>query len=119
MPRRRLRTLTLWTCTLLIYDYKARFYDPLHGRFQQRDRAEFGDTYNLYEYAQSRVTVLPDPTGDFSIRSFSISFAICSGVSALNIAAELLSRGMSGRDGQPISPLTPSSKYMTLYNVAA
>lgn len=48
---------------LLLYDYKARAYDPLHGRFQQRDSAEFADSYNLYEYVTSRPTVLTDPTG--------------------------------------------------------
>ena len=52
---------------LVLYDYKARVYDPRHGRFQQRDPSEFADTYNLYEYAASRVTVLTDPTGAFLV----------------------------------------------------
>lgn len=56
---------TLDNGNLLLYDYKARAYAPLHGRFQQRDPAEFADTHNLYEYAASRPTVLTDPTGEF------------------------------------------------------
>jgi RHS repeat-associated protein len=52
---------------LLLYDYKARAYDPLHGRFQQRDPAEFADRYNLYEYAQSRPHMATDPTGEFTL----------------------------------------------------
>lgn len=55
---------------LLLYDYKARVQDPLHGRFHQRDPVEFADAYNLYEYAASRPTLLTDPTGEFAIGTF-------------------------------------------------
>ncbi|MBN1347233.1 MAG: hypothetical protein JXQ73_31370 [Phycisphaerae bacterium] len=31
-----------------LYDFRARAYDPILGRFMQRDPAEYADTYNLY-----------------------------------------------------------------------
>ena len=43
-----------------ILDYVARTYRPDLGRFCQRDPAEFADTYNLFEYALSRPTVMTD-----------------------------------------------------------
>jgi RHS repeat-associated protein len=72
---------------LALYDYKARFYDARHGRFMERDAAEFGDSYNLYEYARSRPTVLTDPTGEFSFPSITVSAAIKAGLTALNISS--------------------------------
>lgn len=72
---------------LVLYDYKARVYDPRHGRFQQRDPGEFADTYNLYEYAASRVTVLSDPTGEFSLPEISLSSLISRGLQAFNAAS--------------------------------
>ena len=80
------RPATPANARLVLYDYKARVYDPRHGRFQQRDPAEFADTYNLYEYAASRVTVLTDPTGEFSLGELSISSFISRGLTALNAA---------------------------------
>jgi len=72
---------------LVLYDYKGRVYDPLHGRFQQRDPSEFADTYNLYEYAASRPTVLTDPTGEFSLPEISLSSLISRGLQAFNVAS--------------------------------
>jgi RHS repeat-associated protein len=71
---------------LLVYDYKARVYDPLHGRFQQRDPSEFFDTYNLYEYVRSRPTVLVDPSGEFALPNITFSMAIRKGLTAFNAA---------------------------------
>jgi RHS repeat-associated protein len=71
---------------LLLYDYKARVYDPRHGRFLQRDPGEFADSHNPYEYALSRPTVATDPTGEFTIVGISVSTAISRGLSALNAA---------------------------------
>jgi RHS repeat-associated protein len=48
---------------LVLYDYKARVYDPVLGRFLQRDPVEVADQYNLYEYVKGRPTVATDPTG--------------------------------------------------------
>ena len=46
-----------------LYHYRARAYDPLHGRFAQRDPAEYTDGMNLYEYVRSRPVALLDPFG--------------------------------------------------------
>jgi len=69
---------------LLIYDYKARTFDPLHGRFQQRDPLDFADRYNLYEYVGSMPTARLDPSGEFSLPNITLSMAIRSGLQALN-----------------------------------
>jgi RHS repeat-associated protein len=49
--------------------YRARYYDPVKGRFLQRDRAGYVDGMNLYEYVTSRPAHLVDPTGDLSAQS--------------------------------------------------
>jgi RHS repeat-associated protein len=46
-----------------IYFYRARFYDPVKGRFLQRDPAEYRSGMNLYEYVRSRPTFFSDPSG--------------------------------------------------------
>ncbi|MBI4719272.1 MAG: RHS repeat protein [Planctomycetes bacterium] len=46
---------------------RRRFYDPRHGRWMARDPLGITDTPNLYEYVQSRPTVLLDPTGLVSV----------------------------------------------------
>ncbi len=46
-----------------LYHYRNRAYDPIHGRFLQRDPSGYTDGMNLYEYVKSRPTVLNDPTG--------------------------------------------------------
>ena len=46
-----------------LYHYRARAYDPLHGRFLQRDPAEYVDGMNLYEYVRSNSVRWGDPWG--------------------------------------------------------
>jgi len=46
----------------LIY-YRARYYDPLIGRFLTRDPAGMGDGANLYVYAGNNPQSFVDPTG--------------------------------------------------------
>jgi len=46
-----------------LYHYRARWYDPVHGRFGQRDPAEYADGMSAYEYVTSKPTRLLDPTG--------------------------------------------------------
>ncbi|MCP4247753.1 MAG: hypothetical protein GY778_11955 [bacterium] len=55
---------------LLLYHYRAREYDPFHGRFLQRDPAEYVDGGNLYEYATSSPLRYHDPLGTQIIESF-------------------------------------------------
>lgn len=46
-----------------LYHYRAREYDALHGRFVQRDPAEYLDGTNLYDYVRGRPTSSTDPDG--------------------------------------------------------
>jgi len=49
---------------LVLYHYRARAYDALHGRFLQRDPIGYaGGSMNLYEYAKSRPGYYVDPSG--------------------------------------------------------
>jgi RHS repeat-associated protein len=50
-----------------LYHYRARAYDPLHGRFAQRDPAEYADGMNLYEYVSSAPVTAYDPSGELII----------------------------------------------------
>jgi RHS repeat-associated protein len=42
---------------------KARYYDPVAGRFVSRDPIRYNGGRNLYQYARSRPTSLVDPSG--------------------------------------------------------
>jgi len=44
---------------------KARYYDPVAGRFQSRDPIGYGGGLNLYEYAAGNPVILVDPTGEW------------------------------------------------------
>ncbi len=46
-----------------LYHYRARAYNPVHGRFLQRDPLLYVDGMNLYEYVRTKPTLLSDPTG--------------------------------------------------------
>jgi RHS repeat-associated protein len=46
-----------------LYFYRARYYDPVKGRFLQRDPMEYSNRINLYAYVGDKPTRLGDPTG--------------------------------------------------------
>jgi RHS repeat-associated protein len=46
-----------------LYFYRARYYDPVKGRFLQRDPLGYVDGMNLYEYARSNPVRWTDPLG--------------------------------------------------------
>jgi RHS repeat-associated protein len=48
---------------LTLYDYRARAYDPWHGRFVQRDPSLYAESLNLYQYALSNPLGGFDPSG--------------------------------------------------------
>lgn len=49
-----------------IYFYRARYYDPVKGRFIQRDPLGYMEGMNLYEYVRGRPTFYVDPFGRVS-----------------------------------------------------
>ena len=51
---------------LKVYYYRARYYDPLYGRFLQRDPADYVDGMNLYEYVKSSPVNHSDSSGLWS-----------------------------------------------------
>lgn len=53
-----------WDKEAGLYYYRARYYDPMEGRFIQKDPIGFrGGDVNLYGYVQNRPIILTDPTG--------------------------------------------------------
>lgn len=60
---RRLDRRTIYGADRQFYHYRARAYDPEHGRFLQRDPHEYVDGMNLYEFMISNPGLHLDPTG--------------------------------------------------------
>jgi RHS repeat-associated protein len=54
---------------LHLYNYRARNYDPLYGRFLQRDPAGYIDGMNLYQYVRSTPVMRGDPNGMMSFEA--------------------------------------------------
>ena len=48
-----------------LYYYRARYYDPVHGRFLQRDPIGYGDGMGVYAYVGNRTLKVIDPIGTF------------------------------------------------------
>ncbi|MBX9723221.1 MAG: RHS repeat-associated core domain-containing protein, partial [Candidatus Obscuribacterales bacterium] len=48
-----------------LYHFKARYYDPVTGRFLQPDSIGYGAGLNLYRYAKNSPLILRDPTGNY------------------------------------------------------
>ena len=57
----------LGDCWRPMYDYRARSYEPWHGRFLQRDPAGYGDAMCLYLYTRGNPLLFLDPTGLLTI----------------------------------------------------
>ena len=74
------------TPTLALYHYRARAYDPIHGRFLQRDPAEFLDSSNLLEYVRSDPTRYADPNG---MQHYVFMFSSARDVEAANTGFQL------------------------------
>jgi RHS repeat-associated protein len=48
---------------LQLFDFRARTYDPVSGRFGERDPVGYRDGMGLYEYVGGRPSVILDPSG--------------------------------------------------------
>lgn len=73
---------------LALYNYRAREYDAYHGRFLQRDPAEYIDSYNLYLAMGGNPLSKADPTGKFGVAGALIGAAI--GAAAGGVLGALL-----------------------------
>jgi RHS repeat-associated protein len=47
-----------------LYYYRARYYDPLVGRFVNEDPISFSGGVDFYTYAHNKPVLLSDPTGN-------------------------------------------------------
>ena len=74
---------------LVLYDYRAREYDPFHGRFLQRDPALYAESLNLYQYALSNPQGGFDPSGWWTYGEFLGSAATAAWM-AYNVADTVL-----------------------------
>ncbi|KIE42209.1 hypothetical protein SE37_06020 [Geobacter soli] len=52
-----------WDKETNLYFYRARYYDPMVGKFISKDPAGFVDGPNLYSYVQNNPINLTDPSG--------------------------------------------------------
>jgi RHS repeat-associated protein len=52
-----------WDSETNLYYYRARYYDPLWGRFLSEDPIRFGGGVDFYPYARNNPVTRVDPTG--------------------------------------------------------
>jgi len=55
---------------LALYNYRARYYDPIMGRFLQTDPLGYQDSMNLYQGMNMNPVNFVDPWGEAKIRVF-------------------------------------------------
>lgn len=60
----RLSTGREWDKETGLYYYRARYYDPMEGRFVSKDPIGFKGGINLYNYTDSNPVNRTDPTGE-------------------------------------------------------
>ena len=66
-----------WLSELGLYYYRARFYDPVTGRFISQDPIGFfGGDQNLYGYVGNRPVTFTDPTGNVATISEVTAFEL-------------------------------------------
>jgi len=53
-----------------LYHFKARYYDPVVGRFLQPDPKTYGDGLNLYAYVRNTPFKMRDPSGTAGAEAF-------------------------------------------------
>jgi RHS repeat-associated protein len=56
-----------WDAESGLYYYRARYYDPMSGRFISDDPSGFENDINLYQYVFSNPTRWVDPTGEGAV----------------------------------------------------
>ncbi len=81
-----------------LYHTLFRFYDPVLGRWLQRDPEEFVDGINLYEYVRSSPLKLVDPHGDSAVAivaPWAAGAALADGPLPIGDAAAALALGVA------------------------
>ncbi|MBN9396965.1 MAG: RHS repeat-associated core domain-containing protein [Candidatus Melainabacteria bacterium] len=82
-----------WDADLGLYNYKARYYDPVKGRFLQPDPAGYQQDMNLYTYCVNDPVNLSDPNGGQAVEALKLGLAptpIGVGISTSSIMVQTL-----------------------------
>jgi RHS repeat-associated protein len=85
-PTERLYTGQRWDAPARLYDFKARFYDPVLARFLTLDPVR--ESMNPYAYARWNPVTFSDPSGLFSALTAALEFQMgasaCGGAAGCN-----------------------------------
>lgn len=83
-----------------LYYYRARQYDPIKGRFLQRDPIGYEDGLNLYEYVKSNPLRYTDPYGRWTWKGvacratcWGLGGAVCAAVACFCVAGSVITVG--------------------------
>jgi len=74
-----------WDKEIGLYYYRARYYDPMDGRFISKDPIGFEGGINVYAYVQNNPTNYTDPTGKIALIDDAAILAIL-GITTVTVA---------------------------------
>ena len=106
-----------WDKETGLYYYRARYYDPMEGRFVRKDPIGFEGGINLYNYVESNPINYTDPSGEkVTIKIWRASSTKSSFTGSIYVASDIVSDTFQGytlepvRKKQPVPPGTYKAK---------
>lgn len=110
-----------WDKELGLYFYRARYYDPMEGRFISKDPIGFaGGDVNVYNYVGGNPVNYTDPSGRFGIGAvIGIGIGMVQGASGAlaqngSLGSILLSASLGGVEGAVLGFLDPTDGVLTI-----
>ena len=103
-----------WDRETGLYYYRARYYDPMEGRFISKDPIGFDGGINFYNYAQSNPINYTDPSGEKVTINIWRGYSTKSSFSgSIHVTSDIVSDSFLGNTLEPVrnKPPVPPGTY--------